>query len=146
MGGFLPVSLYLLDTTTISDFIKRQPQVTDNLLAINPNRIYISVISKYEIAYGLAKNPKLKTIVGNYLDELYRRTNNVDLTASIAVRGGEIANSLKEKGKPIGVPDVLIAATSLEEELIVVTSNTKHFERVEKVEFVDWRVGRTRSS
>ncbi|MEM7591898.1 MAG: type II toxin-antitoxin system VapC family toxin [Cyanobacteria bacterium P01_A01_bin.83] len=39
----------------------------------------------------------------------------------------------------MGVPDVLIAATAKYENLTLVTSNTKHFSRIEELELIDWR-------
>ena len=129
---------YLLDTTTISDVLRRQPQVIDNLRKVSPKDIYISCISKYEIEYGFAKNPKYRKKYGDTLQELYRLTNDIGLTTEIALQAALIANNLKEKGKPIGVPDMFIAATALSKKLTVVTSNTKHFERVD-ICIEDWR-------
>ena len=133
------MSLFLLDTTTISDYLKRDRTVTSNILKTSPNKIYISAISKYEIACGLYKKPSLSPEFSKQLQEFYRLTNDLPFTSIAAEMAGEIANNLKKKGQPIGVPDVLIAATAIHENLTLVTSNTKHFQRIEKLEIVDWK-------
>ena len=45
---------------------------------------------------------------------------------------------LERKGTPIGPMDMLIAAHSRAEELILVTNNTREFGRVEELELEDW--------
>ncbi|MGL5078460.1 MAG: type II toxin-antitoxin system VapC family toxin, partial [Waterburya sp.] len=42
-------------------------------------------------------------------------------------------------GTPIGAYDLLIAATALANELILVTSNTKEFSRVKHLVLENWR-------
>ena len=54
----------------------------------------------------------------------------------------EIANELRwqleQKGMKIGDMDTFIAATALEEGLIVVTGNTEHFSRIEGLKVENW--------
>ena len=47
-------------------------------------------------------------------------------------------HSIVEKGKKIGDMDLLIAANALEEELIVVTGNGKHFSRIAGLQIENW--------
>ena len=51
---------------------------------------------------------------------------------------GEIRWILEKKGKPIGDMDMLIAATALEENLIVVTGNVDHFSRIPGLKIENW--------
>ena len=51
---------------------------------------------------------------------------------------GEIRWQLESKGLKIGDMDTFIAATALEEELIVVTGNTEHFSRIEGLKVENW--------
>ncbi|MGL5944155.1 MAG: PIN domain-containing protein [Waterburya sp.] len=129
-----------MDTTTISDYLKRDEQVISKILSTKPNKIFISAISKYEIAYGLHKKPSLIPKFGRQLTEFYRLTNDLAFTEDIAQIAGKIAHDLKIQGQPIGVPDVLIAATAKCENLTLVTSNTKHFSRIQELKLVDWKL------
>ena len=51
---------------------------------------------------------------------------------------GKIRADLERKGTPIGPMDILIAAHAKAEDLILVTNNTREFERVEDLEVEDW--------
>ena len=55
-----------------------------------------------------------------------------------AVEYGKICADLRKKGTPIGTMDMLIAAHARAENLIVVTHNTREFERVEGLQLEDW--------
>lgn len=139
------MTLFLLDTTTVSDYLKRNRLIVSKILKTNPNNIYICAISKYEISYGLHKKPSLIPEFSKQLKEFYRLTNDLPFTSTIAEIAGEIANNLKIKGQPIGVPDVLIAATAIHNNLTLVTSNKKHFERIESLKIIDWKTDRDTS-
>ena len=50
----------------------------------------------------------------------------------------DIRTDLEKQGKIIGTNDLLIAAHALSLGAVLVTSNTKEFERVEKLVLEDW--------
>ena len=130
---------YLLDTTTISDILRRNPSVLNQMRKVSPMEVFISSVSQYEIEYGFILSPRSRMKFEKDLKHLYEEIGCISLTTEIAMVAATVANQLKEKGNPIGLPDVLIAATSLAESLIVVTSNTRHFERIKGIQLVDWR-------
>ena len=45
---------------------------------------------------------------------------------------------LRKLGTPIDDFDLLIGATAVTNELIIVTNNTKHFTRIDLIEIEDW--------
>jgi tRNA(fMet)-specific endonuclease VapC len=49
-----------------------------------------------------------------------------------------IRAALEKKGTPIGLYNVLIAGTALCKQGVLVTSNTKEFRRVLKLQIVNW--------
>lgn len=55
-----------------------------------------------------------------------------------AVIYGDIRAYLDKQGTPIGGNDLLIAATALAGELILVTRNIREFERVPGLKLEDW--------
>ena len=129
---------YLLDTTTISDILRKKPLVLNQMKKVSPADVHISSVSQYEIEYGFILNPNSRRKFEQDLTTLYEQIDCIPLTTEIAMIAATVASQLKEKGKPIGLPDVLIAATGLVENLIVVTSNTRHFERIKGIKLVDW--------
>jgi tRNA(fMet)-specific endonuclease VapC len=51
---------------------------------------------------------------------------------------GQIRADLEKKGTPIGANDLLIGATALASGLILVTHNTREFNRISGLQIEDW--------
>ena len=58
--NILSKMVYLLHTCTVSDFIKGDENTLFKIKAKSPTQIKISIITAYELRYGLKKNPRLK--------------------------------------------------------------------------------------
>ena len=65
----------------------------------------------------------------------------LDFDTDAAEEYGKIRADLERKGTPIGPMDMLIAAHAKAEDLVLVTNNTREFERVEDLEVEDWTKG-----
>ncbi|MCW6037337.1 PIN domain-containing protein [Spirulina subsalsa FACHB-351] len=60
-------------------------------------------------------------------------------TNAEAEKAAEIRALLKSQGQPIGAYDVLIAATALEHQLLMITANQREFNRVVGLQTENWR-------
>lgn len=117
--------------------------VVKRLHRTSPQELAICAITKFEIAYGLANKPSLVDKYEAQLNELYGKTHDLVINSEIAKIAGNVRSELKNAGTPIGVPDILIAATAYYHNLIVVTSNTKDFKKVKRLlEIIDWKIER----
>jgi tRNA(fMet)-specific endonuclease VapC len=58
---------------------------------------------------------------------------------TLALICGQIRAQLQKLGTPIGSYDLQIAAIALANDLILVTHNTREFERVEGLKLEDWQ-------
>lgn len=130
---------YLLDTCTVSDFIKGQPNVLARLKATPPSLIAISSITRMEVEFGLALNAerarKLAPVLHTLLDSITTLPfDEADAQAAASVRA-----SFQKKGKPMSACDVLIIGCGLAKGLVVVTSNVAEFRRVGGLQVEDWR-------
>lgn len=56
----------------------------------------------------------------------------------VAFEYGRLRAELERKGQPLAEPDLMIAAIGLARNLVLVTGNVKHFERVEGLKLEDW--------
>ena len=132
---------YLLDTTTVSDYLRKKKKIIAKLHNSNPQNLAISVVTKFEIAYGLANKPSLIPKYEAQLTELYNKTHDLIIDSEIALLAGNIRSELKNAGTPISVPDILIAATAYKYNLIVATSNIKDFQRIKdrELKLEDWK-------
>ena len=131
--------IYLLDTCTVSDFVKGYPQVLARFRAIPPTDFSVSSITRMEVEYGLQLNPQRGAKIGPVMEALFSRITILPFSSVEAKSAGAIRAALRKQGTPIGAYDVLIAATALVHGLILVTSNTGEFRRVSGLNVEDWR-------
>ena len=123
--------LHMLDTDTASYLIKKKsPELQAKLAEIEPSRICISVMTRAELQYGLKRLPadhRLHLVVRQFLKIVRILPWDNDAADWFA----EIRYQLISTGQPIGEFDMMIAAHSLSASAVLVTNNTRHFERIE---------------
>lgn len=133
------VKRYLLDTNIVSYFLKGlHPGLHGRMrLALQAQDIAISAITRAELRYGqhlMAADDKRRARIDLLLADLPVMPWN---TAAADIYG-EIAALLRRQGTPIGEMDTQIAAHALAQDLILVTHNTRHFERILGLRLEDW--------
>jgi tRNA(fMet)-specific endonuclease VapC len=123
----------------ISDFIKGETGTQTRLKQTPPREIAISSITMMELNYGLALNPKRAEKVEPIITSFLSSVTILPFGISEAEQTAKIRAKLKSQGQPIGAYDLLIAATALQNNLIMVTSNQREFERVGNLQLENWR-------
>ena len=116
---------------------RNEGKVRETLLKVGTKNCYISEITLAELYFGLAKSEQKK----NKLEDIkhVQRLFKV-LPAYPSFREyGEIRYSLEHRGLRIDQFDLLIGATAKHYGMTLVTSNEKHFERIEGLEIENWR-------
>ena len=125
---------YLLDTCTCIALIKEQPSVVEHIRQAGVDECKISDITLAELYFGAYKSGKEK-----HFDDVVEIMNLFEQYHIESLRKyGEIRLQLESKGQKIGDMDLFIAATALEEDLIVVTGNINHFNRIEGLKVENW--------
>lgn len=131
---------YLLDTNICIYLIKRKPvNVIEHLRKHSPADVAISIITLFELEYGVEKSryqERSKAALAKFLMPLQL----INLDRPSAVEAAIIRAQLKKKGEPIGPYDLLIAGTSRSKGMILVTNNTKEFERIDNLGLENWAV------
>jgi len=132
---------YLLDTNIVSYYLRRaspalEAKVSD---ALKRHSAAISVITRAELRYGQAGMTPEDRRRG-LIDSFFLRLPSLEWSAQAADNYGSLKNLLKRQGTPIGDMDTMIAAHALAEDLILVTHNTRHFEKVPDLKLEDWLV------
>ena len=125
---------YLVDTNVPSELTYERPDehVQKFLTSIDREDIFMSVLTIGEICKGISGLPasQKRAILQNWLDEDVRSWfagRILPVTQPIAERWGHMAASAKQRGFALTVVDGLIAATAIENNLVLVTRNTKDF-------------------
>lgn len=131
--------LHLLDTDTASYVIKqRSAAIASRLAEIPPDMVRISVITRAELLYGLKSLPfdhRLHLGVRQFL----RIVQAIPWDAEAAEYYADIRHQLVSTGRPIGELDMMIAAHALSLGAVLVTNNTRHFERIDApLTLVNW--------
>lgn len=129
----------LLDTCVISDIIKAEPGTQSQLKQTPPADIAISVITLMELRYGLLLNPQRAQKIEPMMISFLSSVTMLPFGTSESEKAAEICAILKTQGQPIGAYDVLIAATALQHQFIMVTANQREFDRVPGLQTENWR-------
>jgi predicted nucleic acid-binding protein len=132
---------YLLDTNIVSYYLRRVSSVLEQRVgdALNQHQAAISVVTRAELRFGQAgmtADDRRRSLINSFL----LRLPSLEWTVQAADYYGTLKNSLKSQGMPIGEMDTQIAAHALAENLILVTHNTRRFERVPGLKLEDWLV------
>lgn len=130
---------YLLDTCTVSDFVKGQPGVLARVKATSPQFIAISTVTRTEIEFGMQLNPDLARKLLPVMDAFLSSIAILPFEDADAKAAGAIRAALQKQGQPIGAYDVLIAGCALARGMVAVTSNLGEFERVGGLQVENWR-------
>ncbi|MBA8667951.1 type II toxin-antitoxin system VapC family toxin [Candidatus Jidaibacter acanthamoebae] len=131
---------YLLDTCVVSDFIKNIGNTIEHVKKHNPLHLSISTITLMEIEYGLEKLPSRAEKIRNIIYAFTSTINIIPFDNEAVLNAAKIRAELSNKGTPIGAYDVLIAGVALANDLVLVTANTKEFERIKDLKIENWRL------
>ena len=126
--------IYLLDTDVCIALIKGQHGIQERIRDIDPMDIKISDITLAELYFGAYKSGREK-----HFDDVRKIYSLFESYPIQHLRKyGELRWMLEQKGMKIGDMDMFIAATALEEDLILVTGNTDHFYRIPDLKIENW--------
>ena len=119
---------YLLDTNIVSHFLRGDTSVITKLTARPIGSVYISVITKAELLYGVAKrnnSPKLHQLVQGFLSHVETLPWSIDVAKAYA----ELRVMSEAQGVTIASMDLMIAAHAVSLNKILV-SRDKAFQLI----------------
>ncbi len=129
---------WMLDTNTCIAIMNQHPEHVRHTLMKHPvESVGMSVISLYELEYGVSKSKK-KVLNRKTLEGFKTYIQTYPWIEDCARISGEIRTDLEKKGTLIGPHDILIAAHALTLGATLVTHNTREFKRVKHLNIVDW--------
>ncbi len=126
------MSAFLLDTNVISELLKPKPEpkVTTWIDATDEDLLFLSVVTLGEIRKGIVLLPRsarrisLEAWLGKDLQLRFSdRILNID--QEVAHRWGQISGLASARGVNLPVIDGLLAATAIQNNLTLVTRNTR---------------------
>jgi tRNA(fMet)-specific endonuclease VapC len=117
------MAIYLLDTSVIIDALNQKRgrwQLLGSLVE-SGDTLACSVVTLTEIYAGV--RPKEMALTQQFLDAM----EHYQLDSRLARDAGLLKNEWAKQGQTLGVVDLIIAATALAHNLVLMTDNRKDF-------------------
>jgi len=131
----------ILDTDMLSEVLKRKDQtvlaVARQYLAEH-QRFAFSDMTVYEITRGLKATQATRQLA-DFLKTV--ATSDVfPISRSVLMKASELWVEGRIGGHPLHDADLIIAATAMEHQRVLVTGNTLHYAWIKGLQLADWRV------
>ncbi len=132
--------MFLLDTNILTGIYKNDNLILKNLAKKTDDQFSTCLFCVSEILYGINRLPssKRKLDFELFYGRLFTDIIMLDFTFEAAVAFADIKLKSRNQGNIIEDSDLLIAATAIANEAILVTRNIEHFERISGLEVVEW--------
>ena len=124
------MSDHILDTNILIRYLRKMTGYQDLLRAIElKGWTYISAMTRLEIVRGMRERERRETF--NLLDSL----ETLPMNTEVADLAGELIRTWRGNGVTLGDADAVIAASALQNDLALVTTNVRHFPMPELIIF-----------
>ena len=133
--------IYFLDTNICIFFLKNTNRnLCDKLLEIPTGFIKIPSMVAAELLYGAEKSARREHNLG-IMKSFLSIYEIIPFDEQAAGHYSQIRSGLERIGSIIGGNDIIIAATALAGNGVLVTNNTREFSRIKSLQTEDWTVG-----
>jgi tRNA(fMet)-specific endonuclease VapC len=120
------VAVIVADTDVLIDYLTGQePSASRVALELSTASLGTTAINRFELLAG-ARSDRQRGLVQTLLDALPA----LPLDSTAADRAADVRRDLEARGEGIGMADSLIAGIVLTHGAVLLTRNTRHFERV----------------
>lgn len=126
---------FLLDTNVLISMFKNQHGIRESILKVGFNQCAVSELTLAELYVGVFKGKNLKQVreVQFVVEHFEILPDSPALETYARIRA-----SLELQGMKIDTMDCLIGGTAVYHDLIMVTHNADHFNRIPGLKVVDW--------
>ena len=130
----------LLDTDILSEVLKRHDPLVLNAARqylAQHQRLAFSAMTVYEIVRGMRAKQATAQLAG-FLKTV-GTSDVIPISMTVLMRASELWAEGKNSGQPLDDADLIIAATALESQRVLVTGNTAHYNWIHGLRLDDWR-------
>lgn len=127
---------YLLDTNICIYFLKGRFGLIEKFEQTGFENLFISEITVAELKYGAEKSdyPEKNHQVVNSLADKFKK---LPIYRALDIYAKEKAR-LRRNGIIVDDLDLLIGATAIINEMVLVTNNERHFDRMQNIQIENW--------
>jgi tRNA(fMet)-specific endonuclease VapC len=130
------MNAFLLDTDTCISLIRGNEYIKKKITQVGVEHCFISEITVAELLFG-AERCNRREEEHYIVDLVCEKFTIIPISESIRAFATE-KSRLWSIGQKIADFDLLIGATAMYHGLILVTNNTKHFERIQSLRLENW--------
>lgn len=127
---------YMLDTNAIVEMLRGNRKVIGQIEKHGIQNCYISEITIAELYYGAVKSENSKHF--DDIEIIESMFQIVPLYPSF-LDYAQIRHQLTSTGLGIDTFDMLIGASAVQGNYVLITHNKKHFSRIAKLQLEDWQ-------
>ncbi|MDB4903669.1 MAG: hypothetical protein JWQ63_2950 [Mucilaginibacter sp.] len=128
---------YILDTSICVFYLRGKLDLVSLIREKGRNNFFISEITVVELRFG-AENSDNPEKAHKAVDDFINGLSIIPIFGSIKLYAKEKVR-LRKIGKPINDEfDLLIGVTAVENNLILVTDNVNHFDRINAIKIENW--------
>ena len=124
----------ILDTNALSEYLKGQGAVV--AIVSRQPQVFLPVIVLAEYRYGLVYS-QWRTVLSDQLDEYERLFGILNIDAITARQYAMVRSELRDRGRPIPVNDVWVAALARQHTLPILSRDT-HFDEAAGIQRIGW--------
>jgi tRNA(fMet)-specific endonuclease VapC len=128
---------YLLDTDTLIFWLKGNQQIENKACLFGLDKLRYLIISYAELYFGAYNSQHIERNLQT-IEVIKQKLQLVEFNEKSAQIFGKIKANLKQQGNIILDADIMIASIALSHELILVTNNSKHFNRIPNLQLENW--------
>ncbi|EHQ29381.1 type II toxin-antitoxin system VapC family toxin [Mucilaginibacter paludis] len=131
---------YLLDSNICIFFLKGRFDIQNKIVEAGEENCFISEITVAELKYGVENSSDDRREQNREIvTALIKKFNILPIYNCLDIYAKEKAR-LKKEGKPIDDFDLLIGTTAIFNDMIMVTNNLNHFNRIANITLEDWTI------
>lgn len=128
---------YAIDSDILIYYLKNHPKVVARFVNAELDELSTTIINYTELLFGAYKSAKSVenlTRIRQFLDSftiMQFDKNSAEIFAQLKAK-------LQKEGNSVADMDLLIASICLANDLILVTNNTRHFEKITDLPLENW--------
>ena len=134
--------MFIFDTDIYTNVIRKIPSeiLLNRLKKVPRQDQFTTTITIGEVYYGLMKASNKTRLLKLFKAVLLPRATILPFDFSAAKKYGEIRSFLEKQGTPLAHADLQIASITLSMNMILITGNLKHFQRVPQLTVENWLI------
>lgn len=128
---------YILDTDTIIYFLKGMPSVTERIASVLAGEMNTTIINHAELLFGACNSTRKQQNLRK-VETFLHNIKILPFCEQASAIFAEQKARLKKSGTLLADLDLMIASIALRHEMVLVTNNGRHFERLKDLQLENW--------